>query len=253
MSIILALTFCYAVSFLFLILNSRKKLEYLNHKPSLLTELENKQLIKFVLPLTATTLSGVFFGYIDTILLGHFVKEEFIGYYSSAINLVGSAGAVFGFIGMAVFPIFARLKGKTLENAFKKTALTTFFISLFGAIIAFFFANLIIKLVYGSHYLAATPLLKIFSLMLILLPLSSIYESYLISIKKPNVMAGLLISTTILNILLNYFLILYGLRFSMTGAIIGSCIAVVLSRLVYFIGLSIYKRKLNKESLLIKK
>lgn len=247
MTIILILTLCYGISFLYLILNSKKKLVYIKYKSIPLTKIENKELIKFILPLTATALSGVFFGYIDTILLGHFVKEEFIGYYSSAINLIGSAAAVFGFIGMAVFPIFARLKGKNLENAFQKTARITFFISLFGAIIAFSFANLIIKLTYGINYLTATPLLKIFSLLLIFFPLSSIYESYLISIRKPSVMAKLLIGTTILNIILNYLFITYGLRFSMTGAIIGSCIAVVISRFVYFIGLNIYRRKISKD------
>lgn len=241
--IILVLSFCYFLSIIFLIIFFRKKIPFLKEDKKNLSKSEKKGLRKFILPLTATALSGIFFGYIDTIMLGHFVKSEFIGYYSSAFSLVGSASVIVGFAGAALFPIFARLKGKSLENAFSKTINLTLLISIIGALVAFFGAGAIINIIYGSEYAPALTLLKIFSLLILVLPLSGIYDSYFFSQEKTKIVAYLLIGTTIINIILNYFFITFGLRFGMMEAVIGACIATVTSRYVYFFGLSAYKKR----------
>jgi O-antigen/teichoic acid export membrane protein len=252
MTIILVLVFCYSISLLFLEFSSKKKIDYMKYHSKQLSKIERKHLWLFILPLTATSFSGLFFGYIDTLMLGHFVKEEFIGYYSSALNLIGAAASMMGFISMAIFPIFSRLKGKTLESVFKKIFLVNLLISLLGAIFAFFLASPIIKIAYGSHYLLAVPLLKFFSILMIILPLTATYETYLISQAKTKTLAWLLICATILNIILNYFFITFGLKHSMLWAITGSCIAVILSRAIYLISLIISKKRLFPKSKNIK-
>ena len=243
MGAILFLGFSYFLSLLFLAIFSKKQMPFLKSQKMSLEKKDKIHLKKFMWPLVAIVLSGVFFGYIDMIMLGHFVSGEFIGYYGAAFGLIGSASVILGFISGGVFPIFARLRGKSLEKAFRKTVGFTFLISLVGAVVTFFFSSLIIKIVYGNSYLPAELLLKFFALLLIIFPLTAIYDSYFISQEKTKLIAILLVVTTVVNIILNYFFITYGLRFGMAEAVIGACFATIFSRILYFIFVIIFRKK----------
>jgi len=245
--IVLILVLCYFFGLLFLGLSAKKKLPFLNYKKSPLSKKEKKELWKFIFPLTATALSGIFFGYIDIIMLGYFVSEEFIGYYSAAFSLISSASVIIGFMGMAMFPLFSRLKGKDLERIFLNTTRITLLISLTVSAITFIFTTFIVKLVYGAEYSNTIPLVKIFSIFLLFYPLLAIYEYYLISQEKTKNLAIWLIIATILNVLLNYLFITFGLKYGMLVGVIGSCIATIISRFIYLLGLMWERRKLNKK------
>ena len=104
--IILVIVLCYFISFLFLMVASKKGLPFLKSKSENLSRFELIDLKKFTIPLTVTALSGVFFGYVDTLMLGHFVSEEYIAYYSVAFNLIGSAVFMIGFISAGFFSAF---------------------------------------------------------------------------------------------------------------------------------------------------
>jgi len=240
---ILVLAFSYFLTLIFLIIMSKYNLNFLKAKKVKLTSIENKNLKRFIIPLTATALSGVFFGYIDTIMLGHFVTGEFIGYYGSAFSLIGAGSVIIGFAGAALFPIFSRLKGQKLEKAFKKTFNFILIISIIGAILSFFLAPIIINIIYGQEYSSSIILLRLFSLLLIVLPLTGIYDSYFMSQERTKILAILLISTTIINIVLNYFFIVFGLKFGMMQAVIGACMATIISRYVYFFGMRFCRKR----------
>jgi len=85
--------------------------------------------------------------------------------------------------------------------------------------------------------------LKYFSILLIVLPLSAIYDSYLVSQKRTKVIAWLLVGTTIINIVLNYVGISYGLRFGMFEAVLGACFATIVSRMIYLLGVITFKKR----------
>ena len=89
LNILLGLSFCYLIALIFLFI----KRPILSGKN--LNKEQKKQVNKFILPLIAIALSGVFFVSIDKIMLGHFVSAEFIGYYAAAFSLIG---AVMGFL-----------------------------------------------------------------------------------------------------------------------------------------------------------
>jgi len=241
--IIIILAFSYFLTLIFLIIMSRYNFGFLKVKKDKLTKVENKNLKKFILPLTATALSGVFFGYIDTIMLGHFVTGEFIGYYGAAFSLIGAGSVIIGFAGSALFPIFSRLKGQRLEQAFKKTFNFILILSIVGAILSFFLAPIIINIIYGQEYGSSIVLLRLFSLLLIALPLTGIYDSYFMSQERTKILAILLISTTIINIVLNYFFIVFGLKFGLMQAVMGACIATIISRFIYFFGMMLCRKR----------
>ena len=240
---ILTLSLSYFIAIIYLLL-SLKKIIFVNAKTEGINKKEKSDLKKFLLPLSATTLSGIFFGYIDTIMLGHYVLPQFISYYGVAFALIGSITPIIGFSAASLLPLFSGMEGERLEKLFRKALSITVLFSVLGSILTFFLASLAIKLIYGSAYLTAVPVLKIFSILVILLPISAIYDTYYISQRKTKTIAIILISSTILNIILNYIGINYGLlHFGPLGAIMGASLATIASRSFYLIGSIVFRNK----------
>ena len=240
-AIFLAISFCYLISLFFLIFKIRK-IKFLEKKNYNLSSEEVKGLKRFLIPLSATALAGMFFGYIDTLMLGHYVQSEFIAYYGAAFGLVGGATAIISFLSISLMPLFARKHGKVLEGVFKKIRNLTILISTLAAIFTYLVAPFLIKVIYGDAYLPAINVLRFFSLLVFLVPIMGIYISYFTTQKKTKTLAWLVLSSAILNIVFNFIAINYGLNFSPLYAVFGACIATILSRIIYLGGL-IYFRK----------
>ncbi|PNX50064.1 MAG: hypothetical protein BV456_07965 [Thermoplasmata archaeon M8B2D] len=232
-TVILGISFCYLVTFLYYYVPS-KKVPLVREELRELSSLEKENLKKFLLPLTATALSGIFFGYIDMIMLGHFVSAEFVAYYSAAFNLAASAGVILSFAAISLLPIFSRIKGKALESGLKRARRMTLLLSFLVMVFVFWLAEFIVRVTYGPDYLIAITPLRILSLLILLLPLIALYVTFFTSQEKTKIIARLLISTTILNIILNYFFITNGLQTGMIEAIKGACYATIISKVVYF-------------------
>jgi len=241
--IILILVSCYLISLLFLTIVSGKKMSFLKSKSSELTSSESNGLKKFILPLSVTALSGIFFGYIDTLMLGHFVSEEYIAYYGAAFSLIGSGVAIIGFIASALFPLFSQIQGSSLQRLFKKSRNMVFLISVLGGIFTYFIAWWAIRIAYGLEYLQAVPILRWFAILVVVLPIIGIYSTYLTSQKKTKTLAWIIVSTTVLNIILNFIGIKIGLQYGMFEAVLGAAFATIISRMVYLGGLIIFRNK----------
>jgi len=241
--IILAICYLIASTYLYYIIKKDKPFKKSQIKK--LSKTEKNNLIKFILPLTVTALSGIFFGHIDKIMLGSFVAGEYIGFYSAAFLLVTSLSTIISFSSSAIFPIFARLNGKKLEKGFKKSKNITILISIPTLILTFFFSKIIIRILYPPLYLQSTTYLRILSLSLISYPLILLYSAYYISQKRTKIISILLVSSTILNIVLNYILISIGLRYSMSYAVMGACSATIISRFGYLGGLILFRKNIK--------
>lgn len=245
--IIGALSFCYLISLIYIYLIAKRNFSFLNKiSKSKFNPEEIVQLKKFIIPLSFTALSGMFFGFIDTLMLGHYVDATNIGYYSAAFGLIGAAGTLISFMGGALLPIFSRLKNAPLERVFKRVRVINILIGLFAGVFTFFVAKYIL-LIYGSAYLPATLLLKIFAILLVIIPVTGLYEAYLMSREKTSILAWVLIISTLVNITLNYFFINIGLKTSMIYALLGACIATIISKIIYLFILVIFKIKNKKE------
>jgi len=240
--IILALAFAWLLTLAFIFLFFRKKISFLNLKVKRLQKGERKKVKKFIYPLSVMALSGIFFGYVDMVVLGRFVLAEWIGQYQAAFSLVSAIAPLVVF-SVVFFPIFSRIKGKRLEKAFKKSLGVTILLSLGIAFLVFLFSTLIIKIVYGDAYSIASPLLKILSIIIITYPITSLYLTYLLSKGRSAVVAKLLVLSTVLNIILDVLLVIWLINYSYLAAVIGVCIATIISKGVYMIGLVVAKRK----------
>jgi len=238
------LTFSYFIVFLFLIKKAKKNLKFLKIKANKLSNQEIKELKKFILPLSTMAIAGLFFGYIDTLMLGHFVSSEFIAYYGVAFSLITGISVILGFMTSGIMPILAKRSGKALESIFKKTRNLTILISIAAGIFTYFIAKYVIRIAYGVEYLSAIPVLKWFIVMIILLPVIRLYVGYFTTQKKTKELAWLILSAAILNIIFNWFGITYGLKINgEIGGVLGAVGATILSRIIYLGGLIIFRRR----------
>ena len=69
------------------------------------------------------------------------------------------------------------------------------------------------------------------------------YNTYFVSQERTLAIAKLLGLTTLLNVGLNYYLITEGLKVGMHEAVLGACIATVISRVVYLMGVEFIRRE----------
>jgi len=142
-------------------------------------------------------------------MLGHFVQAEFIGYYAAAFSLIGALTPLIGFVAIVAFPIFSRLKRKKLEQGFKKSLRIILLFSIGAFLVTLILSSLAILIIYGKEYIPATNILRILSILLFIIPIVAVYQSYYISQNKPQVIAKFLIIATFLNILFNYIFIVF--------------------------------------------
>lgn len=241
--IILSLSFSAFLASLLLFFDVRKNYSKYLKKEKTRKLSKNKKHVAngFLIGTAALVLSGAFFGNIDRVMLGKFVTGEFIGFYTAASNLVGALAAMTGSASAVLLPIFSKLKGKRLEKGLQKSLRMTLLISISVFILIIVLANVAILIAYGKDYLPATNILRLLSLILFILPVMAIYQSYFISQGKPNRIAILLIVSTLLNIVLNYVLITSLLPYGSLAAVYGAAIATIISQVAYLGGMMFFR------------
>ena len=240
--IILFLSISYLLTSLFIWYFPIKKINFIKTKELKLTSKQSKIINKFIVITSATIFSGLFFSYIDKIMLGYFVNAEFIGYYTVSFSLVGALGSLVSF-GAVLLPIFSRLGKTELQKGLKKSIRIVSTLSIPLVLITILSAPLAISIIYGAEYSPSINILRALSLLLIVLPLIGIYSSYFMSIGKPRVLAKLLILATILNIVLNYVFITSLLPYGHLAAVYGAATATIISQGFYLGGLILSRKK----------
>jgi O-antigen/teichoic acid export membrane protein len=205
-----------------------------------LSSKEKTEVNQFVILTAAIVLSGVFFGNIDKIMLGRFVSSEFIGYYQAAFSVIGALTSL-GMFGAVLLPIFSRMKKKALMKATKNSLMIVFLISAGMFVLTFLFSSFIILIIFGKEYILSNNILRLFSLLILIVPITSVYLTYFMSKNKLKIIAKSLIISTIFNILLNYLLIISLLPYGEISAVYGVTIATIISQGIY-LGILAWKR-----------
>jgi len=244
--IIAILAFTYLLSSLSFFFHRKTGLRESLKDATFINNHEKKQINKFLLLMSATALSGVFFGYIDTIMLGHYVSSEYIAFYTVAFSFIGSIVPLISFSVTALLPTFSRISNEELNSLFKRSFKVISLLSTFIVILLLILSPLIIKLVVGPEYALSANILRAFSILLVLLPLIGLYSTYFTAVGKPGAVTRSLIISTIINIILNFVLISYLLKYGEIYSVYGATIATILSRIYYFLALARSKQKLRK-------
>lgn len=243
--VIMGLAFTYLISGLSLLIYKKIDFHSLIHQKIGLSNLEKKQTNKFILFMSATVLSGVFFGYINIIMLGKFVSSEYIGFYNVAFTFISSLISLITF-STALLPTFTSLNKKRLEIFFKKSLKFSLLLSGLIMILILLFAPILVKIIFGAEYLPSANLLRFFLFLLIFVPVAAVYTVYFTAVGKPAIITKFLIISTLMNIVLNFVFISYLINFGEIYAIYGVTAATIISRGFYMVALILSKKKLEK-------
>ncbi len=247
--LILTLAIAYLVASLILILFHVRKTKVFLSSAKSLDKPEKKKVNTFLAANIAMSFSGIFFGYIDKIMLGHFVAAEFIGYYTAALSLLTSVTALMGF-NTALLPLFSRMNEKEVNRGLEKSIRNILLFSVILFIGTLVLSHLAIRIIYGNAYNPSSTILQLLSPLIFLLPLIGIYSSYFLSRGRPWAVSNLLVTATVINIVLNYIFITSLLKYGSLIAVYGAGAATVISQAFYLASLLFFskrrKRKMNK-------
>ena len=216
---------------------------YLFAKFTDINKTDKKRIINFSLYLTFASISLVFFGSTDILMLGWLVKDtSYVGFYSSAFVLISSLSGLLTFAHV-LLPVFVKTGKDNLEKVFNKTFRYSIILSMpasFGFIIL---ADYIINLIYGQNYAPAVFPLYFLSFLVVLSIQTGLFTELFSAEEKPKYYFKLLIGVIILNLVLNYILIKYLSIYSLVASITGAAIATLISWVVYSICLGILTKK----------
>lgn len=240
--IIIILTFAYLLVAFLLYFFTKKNIFDINVRKIIISKKDRKKVNKFVFLTSFTFLSGIFFGYIDIIMLGYFVSSKYIGYYQGAFSFISAMIPLITF-STALLPIFSRLNKKKILVIFKKAIKVLSIISILSFLFIFFASKYLILLIFGNEYFASINILRIFSLLLLSIPIITIYSTYFTAFGKPEIVSKSLAISTIMNIILNYLFISYLINYSPLYAVYGAAIATIISRYSYMFLLIFYKKR----------
>jgi O-antigen/teichoic acid export membrane protein len=220
------------VGVIFLFYYLKKIIPYIFEKTK--ATVPKKRIIKFLKYMTLGGLSIAFFGYVDILMLGIFLKATHIGYYSAAFTLIEGFTFLIS-ISLVLMPMFTQLKKSKLKGVFDVIFKYNNMLSIplvFGALVL---GRLFIKLIYGNDYLPAVAPFMILAFLIFSTTLWSILVSLFSAREKPKEFVKVLLIATILNVILNYTLITTLLKISPAWALSGAAIATLISNYFYLI------------------
>jgi len=203
--------------------------------------IDKKKILKYMGYMGLTSITLIFFGSIDILMLGHFVEAEYLGYYKAAFVLVASISSLLPFSGI-LLPIFTQIQGERLDRGFKRSLRYLIILAIPMSVGLIFISKYIILLFYGKEYLPASTPLLVLSILIIISPLISLYSTIFQARDKINLLVKFAIISLLMNIVLNYTLIKLLLNISPEYSIIGASIATLASN-AFFLSALIIKTK----------
>lgn len=229
--VFVALSISALVSAVLLFLLTRKKAPFLyREKPE---SFHKKKILSFMGFLTIGGLAGAFLTNIDALMLGALIPDtSYIGFYKIAVSMVFAVAALIPFVNVAL-TYFSSTGKNHLKNLFNKIIKYSFVLSLPLTAGLILLGRYLIFVFYGSEYLTAMIPLYVLSFLIINMPIAGVYHIIFISQKNPKIPTYLMIITSIINIVLNYFLITLFLKISLEYALLGAALATLISRILF--------------------
>jgi len=199
-----------------------------------------KKLIYFGLPVLFYSVSGMVFGYIDTILLTLFRGLEEVALYNVALptaNALASFGLIFTSLLLPlVSELWAKKDSDRLTKGINLLYKNLFIILVPISLVFIIFSELILKILFGVEYIGASFVFRVLILGVIFISYSSLNGSILSGIGKPKVYGSITGVMVIFNLVLDLILIpKYGLN--------GAGISTLFSYILIFIVSSYFLRK----------
>jgi len=177
-----------------------------------------KKLISFSLPVAIGAFGWLVLTYTDTLTLTYFKGLEHVALYNVALPIAGLLWYFSRSIITVFFPMSSELWIKNKRYLQKGVIFLqkySFALIIPFALIMFSFPDIIIRILFGEGYVAASSALKILALGTIIYTVAAINSSVLNAVNKPRLNTKIILFGAVLNIFLNFILIP---KYSIVGA-----------------------------------
>ncbi len=169
----------------------------------------------------------------DMVMLSLIRGDYETGIYRAAFTLIEVSLFIPNIVTSTTMPSMARLwkeDRKTLEALFKKSFQMLLLIGLLGTAGYYILARLGILIVFGEKFLSSVPVLRILAFAVPFMFLNSLFGSYMNATGRELTFTKITGFAALLNVVLNYFLILnYGAKGAAVATVVSQGIASVLS------------------------
>ncbi|WP_039141130.1 oligosaccharide flippase family protein [Flavihumibacter solisilvae] len=193
-----------------------------------------KKLIRSLWPFALLGVLSSFYFSLDTIILARTGKVADLGHYTVAAKIVRLGLNVF--IGASIV-FFVKLFRSAVDRKLQEDSmLMTMHLSIPIGALLFAFANPVIRFVSGVHYLPATDILRIFSLLWVVVPLHDFFTIQVLMVHhREKLLVRLYAIASLVSLFLN--IILIPLWFTQ-----GAAIAMLVTEVVVLVVAVIYSR-----------
>ncbi|WP_048098135.1 flippase [Archaeoglobus sulfaticallidus] len=171
--------------------------------------------------MTIASISGIVYAYVDSIMIGYLMDTTYVGYYRAAYTIVF---AIIGFassLATVLLPTFTQISLRDIENALERLNRYSAILAFPSVVLLSHFSKELISTLYGRDFLPSASVM--FYLSFALIPGTF---SYLITIfnakERADIRAYIVITSMVLNVALNYALII---KMGITGAAIATVIS----------------------------
>ena len=190
--------------------------------------------LKPIIALFISLVAGSIYSKIDITMLGVMCTDESVGYYSNAIKIVHMVTPAIAAITAVMLPSLSTFFSENKKREFDDLVTTTFYVVLLLAVPAFlgvlFIGEDIVVLLYGEAFLKTSQVLKVLSLLFIVVGVGDLLAYQLVvAVKKEIILPKIRIIATLLNAVLNFFLIM---QLQETGAALATVITEVFTLIV---------------------
>ena len=184
--------------------------------------------VRFALTIAPTSLLVLSYERFNIFILSEAVPLSELAEYNAAYQLTALAATLIPVGSIAILPTFMSLGKERLNQLINMLMRLTVSIMLPIVLFLIFFGEVALSTLYGEKYIAAAPILSVFSCLLVERIISPTIQQVLIALGKPKIITLITVIGGGMNILLAIFLI------DRLG-VIGSAIALVVSRFTVLI------------------
>lgn len=161
-------------------------------------------------PLMLTSLFAVIYTRIDQVMIKNMIDAKSVGFYDASVRLSEAWNFIPAIIVSSMFPAIVNGKKISVETYKKRLLGLIAAVSILALLVAIpvsFFAEQIIRIVYGSEYISSVPILSIYVWSTVWLGVSLVLQYFLINEGKKAVIFFSTVTAAMINIGLNLYLI----------------------------------------------
>lgn len=186
-----------------------------------------KNFVYLGLPLAFASLVNILNMRIDQFMIINLLDFSQLGIYSAGVRISELFFIIPTALTASYFPKYVRAHSSKEYDLLKEMTSVLFIYSILSFIFVYFFGSLFINILFGNEYLKSAEILKILIFSTFFISFSLVNGKWLLKYEKTKIILYRVMISSLVNIILNYFLInLYGLN--------GAAYATIISYFVLF-------------------